>query len=150
MPEAVRLGRSGGSGQRRNLRQAFSRIPANNAPNAIYLTPVLPFFGDKTGAILADGLFVLESKGPATPAELRYAALRDRTIFLVDARTLSLLLASDRDPSNRRIIDSLKSISSGGGGQPVDCGKTPTNNPDEKAGECAVQAFESRRPFYVR
>jgi hypothetical protein len=108
-------------------------------------------FGDKTGAILADGLFVLDSsKGPASRAELRYAAFRDRTIFLVDARTLSLLLASERDPTNRRIMDSLKRISSAAHGQPVDCGKTPTNNPDEKAGECAVHAFESRRPFYVR
>jgi hypothetical protein len=108
-------------------------------------------FEDKTGNILADGLFVLDSsKREVSKNELHYVAVKDRTIFLADARTLSLMLASDRDPSNSRITESLKSISASGAGQPINCGKSPTNEPDEKTVDCALKAFESRTSFYVR
>ncbi len=108
-------------------------------------------FDDKTGAILADGLFVLDSsKREAGKSELQYVAVKDRTIFLADAQTLSLMLASDVDPSNSRITESLKGISAAGVGQPINCGKSPTNNPDEKTVDCAVKASENRTPFYIR
>lgn len=108
-------------------------------------------FEEKTGTILVDGLFVLDSsKREASKTELHYVAVKDRTIFLADARTLSLMLASDRDPSNSRITESLKSISASGAAQPINCGKSPTNEPDEKTVDCALNAFEKRTPFYIR
>ncbi len=49
-------------------------------------------FKDKTGEVLAEGLFVLDSSlGAATKADLRYAGFRDKTILLEDARTFPQL-----------------------------------------------------------
>jgi hypothetical protein len=108
-------------------------------------------FKEKTGEVLAEGLFVLDSSlGAATKADLRYAGFRDKTILLEDARTLSLSKASDRDPSNRLITERLKSISSIGPGHPVDCGKSATNQPVPAVSDCVIKAFENRKPFYVR
>ena len=57
----------------------------------------------------------------------------------VDARTV-----------NRGIADSLKMLASAGSAQPLNCGESPLNDPDKRAAECAVQAFQNRTAFYVR
>src|ERR1700693_4155622 len=59
-------------------------------------------YRDRTGEILADGLFVLNtSLREADSSELQYAAFGHRLIYLADARTLVPWAASERDPVNR-------------------------------------------------
>jgi hypothetical protein len=65
-------------------------------------------YRDRTGEILADGLFVLNtSLREAHSSELRYVAFGNRLIYLADARTLVPWAASERDPVNRVMDETL-------------------------------------------
>jgi hypothetical protein len=111
-------------------------------------------YNDRSGAILADGLFVSsDSSEKFGVTQLQYAGYRvnypEREILLRDGRILRLREAFERDPTNSLIDDRLKAISSGSG-QTVDCGETTTNRPDPQVAECAKTAFRNRRPFHAR
>jgi len=56
--------------------------------------------------------------------------------------------ASRRDPSNHIIGERLKTIASKGGIEALDCNnETPKS---DAPSECALKAFASNQPFYVR
>ncbi|HXM97526.1 MAG TPA: hypothetical protein VN982_03535 [Candidatus Dormibacteraeota bacterium] len=108
-------------------------------------------YRDKTGEILADGLFVLNTtRRAADSSELRYAAFGNRGIYLQDAHVLVQSTASTRDPSSRIMANRLKTFASMGGLAAIDCNAVnPTQN-TATATECALSAFAARKPFYVR
>jgi hypothetical protein len=106
-------------------------------------------FKDSTGEILADGLFVLNSsRRAADSSELHYAAFGKRGIYLEDARTLMQREASLRDPSHRIMAERLKTIASRGAVEALDCNNATPKN--EVPSDCALKAFSSEQPFYVR
>lgn len=106
-------------------------------------------FKDSTGEILADGLFVLNSsRRAADSSELHYAAFGKKGIYLEDARTLMQREASLRDPSHRIMTERLKTIASRGAVEALDCNNATPKN--EVPSDCALKAFSSEQPFYVR
>ena len=64
-------------------------------------------------------------------------------------RKSSIVEASQSDSANRLIDERLKSLSALGSGQPIDCGNTTMQKPDEEASRCAKAAFEDRKPFHL-
>lgn len=112
-------------------------------------------YQDDSGEILADGLF--ETGYPpraANEAELHFAGYHtvyiERGILLVNSEVLSLVEASERDPTNRLINERLKSLSSSHRGPAIDCGRTPMNKPDKGVSGCAKMALDNGKPFYIR
>lgn len=112
-------------------------------------------YKDRTGEILADGLFgVGEPPTAARKTELQYAGYQgdsvEKYILLKDSRALSLREASGRDPTNRLIEDTLKSISSAGHANATNCAETDMRKPEVNVSECVQTAFQNGNPFYVR
>ena len=108
-------------------------------------------FKDKTGEILADGLFILQSSGAAAQkSELHYAGFGEKGIYLRDLRVLLQLRPGPRDPSNRIIDKELQYLASKGGLTPVDCNSTDSSTSIDALTDCAINAFAAKRPFYVR
>ena len=108
-----------------------------------------------TGEILADGLFgVGEPPTSVKQRELQYAGYQsdslDEDILLKDSRLLSLREASERDPTNQLIENTLKQLSSTGHVQAINCGATDMSRPGADVSECAQAAFRTRKPFYIR
>jgi hypothetical protein len=102
-----------------------------------------------TDEILADGLFVLNSaRRAAENSELHCAAFGERGIYLEDARILLQRDASRRDPSHRIMAETLKTIASRGAVEALDCNNASPKS--EVPSDCALKAFSSERPFYVR
>ena len=108
-------------------------------------------YKDDTGEILANGLFVLNtSKSAAESSELRYAAFGGRIIYLESARTLVPWWPSERDPTNRIMIERLRSLAGRGGKQATECRNTAHGARRILKTECALEAFKEKKPFYVR
>jgi hypothetical protein len=108
-------------------------------------------YKDDTGEILAEGLFVLKTSYlAAEKSELHYAAFGERGIYLDDLRILVQRTASLRDPSHRIIDERLKTIASKGGSDVLDCTSMKTPGKADVPTECALSAFDRRRPFWVR
>jgi hypothetical protein len=108
-------------------------------------------YKDDNGEILADGLFVLSSShAAATKSDLQYVAFGDQGIYLQDARILLHVAPSQRDPSYRTIDARLKTLASNGGIEAVNCSDADSARPSDARADCAIKAFASRRPFYVR
>jgi hypothetical protein len=100
---------------------------------------------------LADGLFLLNtSHAAAGKSELRYAAFGHGVIYLQDARLLVPWIASGRDPSHRIIDEKLRALASTGAKQAIRCQTAETSTSDGAVPECALKAFASQQPFYVR
>jgi hypothetical protein len=108
-------------------------------------------FEDKTGEILADGLFMLESSGAAAQkSELHYAGFGKKGIYLRDLRLLLELRPAPRDPSNRIIDAELQYLAAKGGLTPVNCNSADSSASIGVLTDCAIKAFAAKRPFYVR
>ena len=108
-------------------------------------------YRDNDGQILEEGVFILNiSHAAASEQELRYAAFGNRVIYLADARMLFQVEASERDPTIRLIVDRLKGIASRGTGEGLDCGNSSSTDRTAILSDCAIRAFENRRPFYFR
>jgi hypothetical protein len=106
-------------------------------------------YKDTTGEILADGLFALNSpRRAADKSELHYAAFGERGIYLEEARILMQREASRRDPSHRIMGERLKAIASRGAVEALDCNNATPKS--EVPSDCALKAFSSEQPFYVR
>jgi hypothetical protein len=105
-------------------------------------------YGDDSGEILADGLFLLNSSHAAADrSELHYAAFGNGVIYLQDARMLVPWVASERDPAHRIIYERLKTLVSKGSSQAIDCRNSPG---PEAASDCVFTALAGRKPFYIR
>jgi hypothetical protein len=61
-------------------------------------------------------------------------------------RTLVLWRPSERDPTNRVIDETLKTLPAQGSAQEFDCQDIKTEQPSD----CALKAFALRKPFEVR
>jgi hypothetical protein len=108
-------------------------------------------YKDASGEVLADGLFLLNtSHAAAGKSELRYAAFGHGVIYLQDLRLLVPWAASERDPSHRIIDEKLRALASTGAKQPIRCQTAETSTSDGADPECALKAFASQQPFYVR
>ena len=108
-------------------------------------------FKDKTGEILADGLFILDSSGAAAQkSELHYAGFGEKGIYLRDLRVLLELRPGPRDPSNRIIDKELEDLASKGGLTPVNCNSADSSTAIHALADCAINAFAAKRSFYVR
>jgi hypothetical protein len=115
-------------------------------------------YKDDTGEILAEALFVLNGTQRAgNQSELHYAGFGHRVIDLKNGRSLvprDAIEATDRDPTNRVILDRMKDLSGVHAAKAIDCGRgelpielaRATDSPSE----CALRAFAERKPFYVR
>jgi len=107
-------------------------------------------YKDTTGAILADGRFVLNtSRAAADLSELHYAAYGDHVIYLEDARTLIQTAVSDRDPARWLVAEKLKSLASSHSEEATDCNRQVGGGGRGKNSECALAAFTEKKPFYV-
>jgi hypothetical protein len=108
-------------------------------------------YKDVSGEVLAEGLFLLNtSHAAADKSELRYAAFGHGINYLQDARLLVPWVASERDPSRRIIDERLRALASSGSKQPIRCQTAETSTSDGADSECALRAFASRQPFYIR
>src|ERR1700676_4304958 len=108
-------------------------------------------FKDKTGEILAEGLFILESSGAAAQkSEMNYAGFGEKGIYLQDLRVLLELRPGPRDPSNRIIDKELEDLASKGGLTPVNCNSADSSTSIDELTDCAINALAEKRPFYVR
>jgi len=107
-------------------------------------------YKDDSGEILADGLFVLNSTGRAADsASLDYAAFGKRKIYLANTGVLVPFVASERDPSNRLVHDTLVKFAGPSAGGAIDCGKSPTTPIADELGACGLQAFAESKAFYL-
>jgi hypothetical protein len=108
-------------------------------------------YKDDSGEILAEGLFVLGTtdKG-ADNSELHFVAFGEQGIYLDDLKILRQRTATDRDPSHRVFDERLKTIASKGGTNALDCGEWTATGDADTVTECALAAFEHKKPFYVR
>jgi hypothetical protein len=108
-------------------------------------------YGDNSGEILADGLFLLDKQlAEAETSELRYAAFGNGMIYLQDARVLVQWVASERDPSTRIVKGRLKALAGIGAAEAIDCNATRTNGTADDGVRCGMRAFAARKPFYLR
>lgn len=115
-------------------------------------------YKDDTGEILAEALFVLNGTLRAgNQSELHYAGFGHRVIDLKNGRSLvprDAIEATDRDPTNRVILDRMKDLSGVHAAKAIDCGRgelpielaRATDSPSE----CALRAVAERKAFYVR
>jgi len=115
-------------------------------------------YKDDTGEILAEALFVLNGTLRAvSQSELQYAGFGHRVIDLKNGRSLvprDAIEATDRDPTNRVILDRMKDLSGVHAAKAIDCGRgelpielaRATDSPSE----CALRALAEGKPFYVR
>jgi hypothetical protein len=107
-------------------------------------------YKDDTGEILADGLFLLKtSQAAVDKSELRYAAFGNGMIYLQDARVLVPWIASERDPSHKRIKDRLKALATRGSSQAIDCSNAGSAGKAGESAVCVLKAFAGRKAFYV-
>jgi hypothetical protein len=98
-------------------------------------------YKDTTGEVLVDGLFVLSHSLPSDKTGLRYAYYQG-DIGLEDARALTLVEASEY-----LFEETLKTISSHGNTQAIDCGRTTISKPDEGVFACVESASQKWKPF---
>jgi hypothetical protein len=100
---------------------------------------------------LEDGWFVLNTtNNAADTSELHYAAFGNRQIYLEDARRLVLQRLSARDPILRTLNDQLRTLATQGRVTEMDCQESGSRADDAKLSDCALKAFATQRPFYVR
>lgn len=143
----------------------FHRRPGNVPSSAVWIdgtfiscatdkrtnTNHCTVYRDNDGQILEEGVFILNiSHAAASEEELRYAAFGNRIIYLEDARMLFQVEASERDPTIRLIVDRLRGIASRGPGEALDCGNSSSTDRTATLSDCAIRAFQNRRPFYFR
>ncbi len=108
-------------------------------------------YKDDSGEILADGLFVLSSTGRAAEAAaLDYAAFGQRRIYLANTGILVPFIASERDPTNRLIHDTLVKFAAPNAERAIDCGRSPTTPIADGIAACGIQAFAEGKAFYLR
>jgi hypothetical protein len=108
-------------------------------------------YKDDSGEILADGLFVLYSTGRAADSvALDYAAFGKRKIYLANTKVLVPFVASERDPSNRLVHDTLVKFAGPSAGGAIDCGKSPMTPIADEIAACGIQAFAQSKAFYLR
>lgn len=126
----------------------FIDCSADTRPDANRCT----VYKDDSGEVLADGLFVLNSShAAAKKPELHYIAFGKRHIYLEDARWLSEITPTERDPANRPIDAELKRLASTGGPEtPVNCNRSQALPTNDAMAECAIKAFAQSHPFSVR
>jgi len=103
-------------------------------------------YDDKSGAVLLAGLFVLTGTGrEAQKRDLKYQAFDGTKILLQGARALEpLLLTEWAVPSSfeSRLVMFA-------GTQAVNCGHVKPGQDPRASSDCALAAFQRRKPFYV-
>ena len=108
-------------------------------------------YKDDSGDILADRLFVLNSTGKAADrAALNYAAFGKRIIYLANTGTLLPFVASERDPTNRLMHDTLVKFAAPRAVAAIDCGKSPMTPVSGELAACGMHAFAESKAFYLR
>lgn len=103
-------------------------------------------YDDRSGAVLLAGLFVLSGAGrEAQKRDLRYQALDGTKILLQDARALEPLLLTEW-----AVPSSFESrLAMFAGTQAVNCGRVKPGQDPGTSFNCALAAFQHRKPFYV-
>lgn len=104
---------------------------------------------DAKGALLGDGLFILNNDGrAATNSELKYVAFREGRIYLAGERFLYPTLPQEQ---NRAAVDSeLRALAGHGMATAIDCGRIAHSQNATPASECALNALTTMKPFRVR
>lgn len=103
-------------------------------------------YDDRSGAVLLAGLFVLKGAGrEAQKRDLRYQAFDGTKILLQDARALEpVLLTEWAVPSS---FESRLAVLAGT--QAVNCGRVKPRQDPATSSDCALAAFQHKKPFYV-
>jgi hypothetical protein len=103
-------------------------------------------YDDKSGSVLLAGLFVLTGSGrEAKQPDLRFQAFGGTKILLQDARSLEpLLLTEWAAPSSFE-----GRLATFAGTQAVNCGRVKPGQDPGTSSDCALAAFQHRKPFYV-
>jgi hypothetical protein len=103
-------------------------------------------YDDKSGHVLLAGLFVLTGSGrEAKLPDLRYQAFDGTKILLQDARSLEPLQLTEW-----AVPSSFESrLAMFAGTQAVNCGRVRPGQDPGSSSDCALAAFQHRKPFYV-
>src|ERR1700740_343446 len=103
-------------------------------------------YDDRSGAVVLAGLFVLTGAGrEAQKRDLKYQAFDGTKILLQDTRALEpLLLTEWAVPSS--FENTLVMFA---GTQAVNCGRVKPGQDPGTSSDCALAAFQVRKPFYV-
>jgi hypothetical protein len=103
-------------------------------------------YDEKSGEILLAGLFVLTGSGrEAEQGDLRYQAFDGTKILLQDARSLEPVLLTEWSvPSSfeSRLVMFAGALA-------VNCGRVKPGRDPSTSSDCALAAFQHRKPFYV-
>jgi len=142
--------------------QGCSSRPPNVPPSALHVentfivcsadSPSIgnhcTIYGQDTGEILADGLFVtVGTHTSVDKGELHYATVGHGMIYLTDGRVLVHVRPAGRDPSRKKMITRLEALAMNGSSQAIDCNQGGTDAGNGLA-DCARRSLAGGRAFY--